>query len=176
MSLNAAWRRLPLALTGLALAGLGVSSYLSYTHLGKKTIVCGGLGECDLVNSSDYAYIGGIPVSFLGLALYGALLGAAVLWALDQQDERRPILYWGLALTGAGYAGYLTYVELEILHAICVWCVVSAIILTLSLVLSTAHLLWAPGPEEEEGAAVATTARTTSRPTRGRQRRPSAPR
>ena len=175
MSLNALWRRLPLALTGLALAGVGVSSYLSYTHLGKKTIVCGGLGECDLVNSSGYAYIGGIPVSFLGLALYGALLGAAVLWALDQQDERRPILYWGLALTGAGYAGYLTYVELEILHAICVWCVVSAIILTLSLVLSTAHLLWAPEPEEET-AANAAAASSTSRPARGRQQRPSSPR
>lgn len=175
MSLDSFWRRLPLALTGLALGGVGVSSYLSYTHLGKKTIVCGGLGECDLVNSSDYAYIGGIPVSFLGLALYGALLGAAVLWAMDQQDERRPILYWGLALTGAGYAGYLTYVELEILHAICVWCVVSAIILTLSLVLSTAHLLWAPEPEEET-TATAAAAKATTRPARGRQQRPSSPR
>jgi uncharacterized membrane protein len=54
------------------------------------------------------------------------------------------VLYWGLALSGAGYAAYLTYVELEVLHAICVWCVASATILGTSLLLATAALVLTP--------------------------------
>jgi uncharacterized membrane protein len=74
---------------------------------------------------------------------YSGLLAVALVWAARPYSEVWPVAYWGMALAGAGYAGYLTYVELEILHAICAWCVASAIVLTLSLVLATAYLLWA---------------------------------
>jgi uncharacterized membrane protein len=140
-------RAAPLGFAALAIVGLGISGYLTATHYADKTIVCGGLGECDYVNSSKYASVAGIPVSVLGILAYAGLLGTAAVWALKPRSEIWPVAYWGMALAGAGYAGYLTYVELEILHAICVWCVVSAIVLTTSLILSTAYLVW--GPESD---------------------------
>lgn len=134
-------RALPLGLSGLAVLGLGISTYLTLTHYARKSIVCAGLGECDYVNSSQYASVAGIPVSVLGILMYAGLLAAALAWAWRHQSEALPVVYWGMALAGAGYAGYLTYVELGILHAICVWCVASATVLAVSLVVSTAALL-----------------------------------
>ncbi len=168
------WRRVPLVLAALAVAGIGVSSYLAYTHLTDTRISCGVAGDCNYVNSSDYAYIAGIPLSVLGIFMYAGLLGAALLWAVRPSDDRMPILYWGMTLAGAGYAAYLTYVELEILHAICQWCVVSAIILTTGLLLSTAALIWAPSFEEDD--EVRSRQQESGRPDRAPQRRPSSPR
>jgi uncharacterized membrane protein len=137
----ARFARTPLALAVLALGGAGISAYLTATHYGHKTIACAGLGQCDYVNSSEYARIAGLPVSVLGLLLYGVLLVAALAWLLRPRSETAPVLYWGVALSGAGYAAYLTYVELGVLHAICVWCVASAMVLATSLAVSTAALL-----------------------------------
>jgi uncharacterized membrane protein len=121
------------------------------THLADQPIACGGVGQCDYVNSSDYAYVGPVPVAALGGLLYLTLLVAAVYWALDPTDEVRPIPYWGLALAGAAYAGYLTYIELAVLKAICVWCVVSAVLLTTGLILSTLALFWLPLGVDDDG-------------------------
>lgn len=134
-------RSLPWLLAALAATGLGISVYLTVAHWAKRTIVCGGFGQCDYVNSSDYAHIGDIPVSLLGVAMYVGLLAAAVIWALRPGDDLRRVAYWGLALAGAGYAAYLTYVELAVLYAVCVWCIASATILALSLAMSTVSLL-----------------------------------
>jgi uncharacterized membrane protein len=133
-------RLVPLVLTVFAVAGLGISIYLTAAHYGNKTIVCAGLGQCDYVNSSEYASVLGIPVSMLGILMYAALLSVATLWALLYTSELLPVAYWGMALAGAGYAGYLTYVELEVLHAICIWCVASASVLTASLVISSVYV------------------------------------
>jgi uncharacterized membrane protein len=142
-------RYLPRILVALGIAGLVVSSYLVATHYGDQPIECGGVGDCNYVNSSEYASIGGIPVSLLGVAMYIGLIAASAFWSLKPADDKRMIAYWGLALSGAGYAAYLTYVELAILHAICVYCVVSAGILAGSLVLSTWALLATPPTPEE---------------------------
>lgn len=148
-------RLVPFALAGLAIFGIGISGYLAATHYADKPIVCGGLGQCDYVNSSEYASVAGIPVSLLGVAMYSGLFAAAALWALRPGSDFWPVAYWGMALAGAGYAGYLTYVELEVLRAICVWCVVSAVVLALSLLISTAYLLLAQvgGPLQPPAAS-----------------------
>lgn len=137
-------RGVPYLLLALTSAGLLVSIYLVTTHYGDQPIACGGVGDCEAVNSSEYASIGGIPVSLLGVGLYGSLVLAALLWIRETSDDRRMIAFWGLSLSGAGYAAYLTYVELAILHAICVWCVTSATILVASLALSSAAVLRQP--------------------------------
>ncbi len=134
-------RGVPYLLLALASAGLLISLYLVTTHYGDQPIACGGVGDCEAVNSSEYASVGGIPVSLLGVGLYSSLVLAATLWIRDPSDDRRVIAFWGLSLSGAGYAAYLTYVELSILHAICVWCVTSAAILITSLGLSSAAIL-----------------------------------
>lgn len=134
----------PLVLAALALAGVIVSSYLTYTHFADKSIVCAGFGQCDYVNSSDYAKLAGVPVALLGLMAYATMFVVALLWRFRPQEDLWPVAFWGLALAGAGYAAYLTYVEVAVLKAICVWCVVSAVILTATLLIATVHVLLAP--------------------------------
>ena len=137
-------RKLPYILLALSAAGLMISLYLVATHFGDKPIACGGVGDCEAVNSSEYASIGGVPVSLLGVGLYLSLFITAIAWIRDPSDDRRMVAFWGLSLSGAGYAAYLTYVELTILDAICIWCVSSATILITSLVLASAAVFLQP--------------------------------
>ena len=89
-------------------------------------------------------------MSGLGALLYLAMAMTAVAWLCYRQVDWLPIAYWGLALAGAGYAAYLTYVELWVLHAICVWCVTSAVLLGLSLVLASAAVFAEPREDDDE--------------------------
>jgi len=144
LRLEAALRGLPYVLLLLAGAGLLISIYLVTTHYGHQPIACGGVGDCEAVNSSEYAKIGGIPVSLLGVGLYGSLFVTALAWIKGPSDDKRMVAFWGLSLSGAGYAAYLTYVELTILDAICIWCVTSATILTMSFIVASAAVFLQP--------------------------------
>lgn len=132
MSILRSWAGLSLV---LALAGIGVAIYLSYASFNSEALAC-AIGDCNAVQSSDYAKIAGIPIALFGLGMYVTLAGLGVLRSL------RPG-YWEIAtfgsfaivLAGALYAGYLTYVEIWVIEAICQWCVISAV-LTLTLVIS----------------------------------------
>jgi uncharacterized membrane protein len=122
-------------ITILTLFGLGVSGYLTYTHLFGVPIYCGGASSCELVNSSRYAFLGPIPVSLLGLIGYLAIL---VLSFIPTNDDRQwpAQLIFGVALIGAMFQLYLTYIELFVLHAICYWCVASQILILLIFILA----------------------------------------
>jgi len=140
-------RLVPGALIALSAAGLAVSAYLSAAHFGGPPLTCGGIGGCDTVNSSRYAYFAGLPVALLGAFLYVTLMALAAAWVIRGWDERLMTAFWGLALAGALYALYLTYVELAIIDAVCVWCVTSALIVSACLGLSSWALLSAERPE-----------------------------
>lgn len=136
--------------TGLALSLLGAadSAYLTWVKLAKSTVLfCAEGGGCDSVNNSIYSEINGIPIAILGLGAYLAI--AAVLALEDRAGALAtygPLAVFGLALTGTLYSAYLTYVELFILHAVCPYCVVSAVLITAILILAVVRL-WRSPPE-----------------------------
>lgn len=129
--------------TGVALAAVGLidSVYLTWLKLADATAACAGIGDCDTVNNSRFASVGGIPIALLGALSYGAIL------ALLFIDRLRPewrmasrVVMFGLTLAGTLYSAYLTYVELAVLRAVCPFCVVSAVAMTLLLVISVLRL------------------------------------
>lgn len=124
-----------LRVASAAVAGLGlaIAAYLTIIHYSGGQPVCAIAHGCQVVQSSRYASLGGVPVALLGLLAYAALLAAL---ALDRRDAAALI-----ALTGAGFSGWLTYVEVAILEAICVWCVGSALCMAILAVLSGVRLL-----------------------------------
>ena len=132
-------RRLGLAIAMLAVAGLGVSAYLTYVHYAGIEPICAGGGGCERVQTSDYADLAGIPVAVLGLAGYALILAASQL-----PGEAARTAAAVLALVGFGFSAYLTYRELFTIDAICHWCVASAVIMTALAVLSALRLLRAP--------------------------------
>lgn len=121
----------------LSLAGLGVSSYLTWVYTTDSLALCFGSGGCDLVQHSPYAYIAGIPIPTLGAVAYLVLVGLTLAaLRLEAQRETLVLGIFGVALVGLLFSGYLTYLELFVIHAICTWCVVSAVVMLLTFILT----------------------------------------
>jgi uncharacterized membrane protein len=134
---------------GLAVIGFGVATYLTVVHyVGFQLLACsgahGGHSSCQTVQSSQWSEVAGIPVALLGLIGYIGILGS--LLVPDREESRLATL--GLTLIGFAFSGYLTYRELYSIHAICEWCVSSAVILTILFACSVVrYLLGDPAPD-----------------------------
>ncbi len=131
------------AIALLALVGSFVALYLWLHALGfGGAIKCGASGGCETVQTSPWAEFLGVPVAFYGVVGYLALLIVALAGlrpaALSQRSWN--LLLLGLATVGVVFTAYLTYVELFLIHAICRWCVGSAVIITLIWVVSLLSL------------------------------------
>jgi uncharacterized membrane protein len=126
------------ALAVLAVAGMGVAAYLTYTHYADKVVACGGVGQCETVQQSEYSTIAGVPVSLLGGLAAAALLAIALgrLGGLSLAVEWASLATLGLTTASVAFAAYLTYVELFVLEAICIYCVALASIFTASWLIS----------------------------------------
>lgn len=119
-------RRLTIAAAALALLGTAIAGYLTWVHVwGLEPFCVGGGGACERVQTSPYASLAGAPVAVLGLVGYLAILASL---ALPGPLGRSITAF--LALAGAGFSAYLTYLELAVIHAICQWCVASAVVMT----------------------------------------------
>ncbi|MFN3337626.1 MAG: vitamin K epoxide reductase family protein, partial [Thermomicrobium sp.] len=114
----------------LALAGSGVAGYLTLVAFDQSLLVC-GLGDCSTVQNSPYAKIAGVPIALLGLLMYLVLFAVSLArWRWWRHAEILTSANAGIALAGTLYSAYLTYLELFVIHAICQWCVASALIVT----------------------------------------------
>ncbi|HUF93475.1 MAG TPA: vitamin K epoxide reductase family protein [Candidatus Limnocylindria bacterium] len=110
---------------GLAAAGFVLSLYLTITKVaGANALFCESGGGCEAVQASRYALFIGIPTAAWGMALY-AFIGLLAYLGLPQ---RRWLWAFGLAVSGAAFAGYLTYLELVVIRALCGYCLVAAAI------------------------------------------------
>lgn len=125
-----------MALSG---AGLAISIYLWVAKIGSTELICGAYGDCVSVNSSAYAEIAGIPTAAAGTLVYAALFLLAVGSGMStrmgdrlRRGEPQWILMVGftLSLAGALFSLYLTGVEAFVLHAYCIWCLASWVIIT----------------------------------------------
>jgi uncharacterized membrane protein len=137
----------------LAVIGIGLASYLTIIHYAGINPACTGGQSCIKVQTSQWSKLAGIPVALLGLIGYIGILGT--LLAPDQEESRLGTL--GLTVIGVGFSAYLTYRELFSIHAICEWCVSSAVIMAVLLVCAiTRYLLGdaeALGSLSDEAAA-----------------------
>jgi uncharacterized membrane protein len=114
----------------LTVIGVGVAIYLTYVHYSGTKPACTAGQSCLKVQTSQWSKLAGVPVALIGLIGYISILGS--LLAPEREESRLATL--GLTLIGFLFSGYLTYRELFSIHAICEWCVSSAVILTILLV------------------------------------------
>jgi uncharacterized membrane protein len=116
-----------------SLAGFFVALYLYLHKLGViGELACGISGSCEAVQSSSYATFLGISVPLIGVAGYGVLFALGLVSLERPADRRWPRLVLLLSGLAVGFTAYLTYIELFVLHAICRWCVASAVLITLT--------------------------------------------
>jgi uncharacterized membrane protein len=123
----------------VGIAGLGIAAYLTVVHYAGGEPVCAIAHGCATVQKSTYAELLGVPVALLGLLGYVGILAALV---RDGEQGRTAAAF--LSLAGFGFSAWLTYVEVARLDAICIWCVASAICMTLLAGLSAVRLVAAP--------------------------------
>ena len=117
----------------LALAGIFVALYLLFYKLGIIGELSCSVGSCETVNSSKWATFLGLPVAGWGVAWYVAMFALALVSTGERfaESEAVSLVLLGVAASGLIFSLYLTYLELFEIHAICQWCVVSAIIVTI---------------------------------------------
>jgi uncharacterized membrane protein len=123
-------RRQAIAL--LSLVGFCIALYLWFYKIGVIGKLQCGSGSCEYVQTSRYGVLFGVPVAFYGVLGYAVIFAVAIAGLQPTQLERRwPSVTLAL-LAGGGFLFtlYLTGIELFVLHAICRWCVGSAVVMT----------------------------------------------
>ena len=124
----------------LALAGLGVSTYLTIAHFTQAALIgCAetkGLVDCGKVTTSAQSYVFGIPVAVLGLVFYVFAVAIMSPWAWQMARREVHLLRIAAMVAGIGFVLYLLYAELFIIGNICLYCTSVHVITFLLFVLT----------------------------------------
>ena len=116
--------------TLVALVGFFVALYLALYKAGVIGTLACGAGGCETVQLSRWATLLGVPVAVWGVAYYALVFALAFASLQERFADASGIALATLIVTGWGvlFSAWLTYLELFVIHAICRWCVVSAVI------------------------------------------------
>ena len=121
-------------LLALGLIGCGLAGYLSWTNwMGGALQGCSAGSGCDVVLSSRWATLLGLPTAFWGLLTYLALAGAAFIAHAGRQWR----LAWTIAFVGVLYSVYLTTISMTVLGSTCPYCLTSLALMTALFALLT---------------------------------------
>jgi len=119
------WFTLRTILFASIVFGLAVSGYLSYIKFTATPSVCiqGGPFNCNVVLNSLYSEFLGIPIAYLGFALY-VVLGILLLFQnrIGLLREQGNLIIFGLSVFGWVFSMWLVYVQFFILESLCPWC------------------------------------------------------
>ena len=126
----------------LALVGIFISLYLTLYKLGVIGELSCTIGSCETVNTSKWSRFLGLPVAAWGLLFYLDVFLIALAGTIARFEDEPAISFIlaGEAAVGVLFSAWLTYLELGVIHAICIWCVTSACIVTAILLVSIADL------------------------------------
>jgi uncharacterized membrane protein len=138
---NRSWTGLVMA--GLSFLALLVAGYLTWVKLAGASPMCAVLSGCETVENSRYSEFLGIPVAAFGMVGAAALLAGSLLWWL-RGDRRGLMLAYLVGLASLPVIAWLTYLELAVIGAVCIWCVAYAVLMIVSWILSLTALRATP--------------------------------
>jgi uncharacterized membrane protein len=134
----------------LALAGLGVSIYLTIAHFTESALAgCSesGLVNCTKVTTSPQSYVFGIPVAVLGLAFFVFCVAIMSPWAWRAPRREIHLVRIASLVVGIGFVLYLVYAELFTIGSICLYCTsVHVITFVLFVLVAFAAAAWGLKP------------------------------
>jgi len=120
--------------------------YLTYLHFKPSASEVCKISEyfdCDIVNKSIYSELFDVPVAIWGLLTYlllfiiGRSLKKGHAWTKKIGAKNLLLAMFIIVLGGTAFAGYLTYVEIALLRAICLFCLIQQILIIIELGLLT---------------------------------------
>ena len=129
----------PYFMLACALIGVADAFYVAHASYTGQPLWCVILEGCNTVVQSPYARLFGVPASYVGLAFYVHMFGLAALLALDPFS--RGLRFGALAYTTAGvcYSGYFAYLQVVAIRALCLYCLISAVLTMLLLIAALRH-------------------------------------
>jgi uncharacterized membrane protein len=119
--------RLGWLMASLAVAALVVALYLGVTKLLGGVPTCDVVGGCDRVAASEYSVVLGVPVGLLGAGASLVTLAGALAWWL-RGDRRGLYGAYGIGLMSLPVLAWLTWLEVAVIEAVCIWCVAYAVL------------------------------------------------
>jgi uncharacterized membrane protein len=122
----------------ISLAGVFIGAYLTLYKFGFIGTLACGASSCEQVQSSRYADFLGFPVATWGIGFYVTMLALSIAGMQDRFAETRGLSQLMLIFAGIGvvFTGYLNYLEAFVIHAWCMWCIISACLVLLLFVLA----------------------------------------
>ncbi len=136
---NRVLRLVAIAFSIIGLVDSGYLAWIKFAHQESRCIV--GLGDCFSVNTSRYSTLYGIPVAVFGMIGYLVLLGLLLMESRKGFWEANAgLAEFGVTLFGVLFSAYLTYLEIAVIHAICPYCLLSAISMLRLFALSLVRL------------------------------------
>ena len=137
----------------LAMAGVFVALYLTLYKLGVIGQLTCTVGSCETVNTSEWSTLLGQPVALWGLVFYVATLFVTIFGLSERYADSRALSQVLVVMSGSGvlFSAWLTYLELFVIHAICMWCVISAIIVMAIFAVSVLDLREVRGAAPYDG-------------------------
>jgi uncharacterized membrane protein len=127
-----------IAIVTLAFLGLADSVYLAEHAKTGAPLLCSieGLSDCNTVAASPYSRMFGIPVADFGVVFYSLVfIMAALELVLGNRQLRRIIQV--LSVIGILVSLYSTIVQKFFIKAFCVYCLASALITLIMLILAS---------------------------------------
>jgi uncharacterized membrane protein len=125
------------AILVLAFFGLSDSIYLTQNEASNTPLICNvnDISGCNIVAASQYANLFGIPLAGYGAVFYALIFIIAALEIFIFGRLLRRILQW-LSLIGILISTYLTFLEIFVIQALCIYCIASAVISLLIFILA----------------------------------------
>ncbi len=109
----------------LALVGFLDATYLTATHYGAASLACGPGGGCDIVTTSEYATVAGVPVALVGLVYYVAV--NLIVWTPPSGWGRRlGVVFVAITAIAVAASAVFVYLQAVVIDAWCQYCLVSA--------------------------------------------------
>lgn len=119
-------------LTGLAVAGLLLTAYLTLTSwLGQPPAYCDAGSSCDIVQRSRWGAFLGLPTAFWGFLTYASLLYIGIRVRNPGSQWKSA---WTVSLIGLSYSVYLIAISIFVIEAACVYCIASFTIMAVIFV------------------------------------------
>jgi len=117
----------------VAFVGFVDAAYLTLNHFVGIVPPCFITQGCDVVTTSVYSKILGIPVSLLG-SLYYLFMLVLMLYYIDKEDARAFKVMALMSVIGFLFSLWFVYVQVFIINSLCSYCLVSAFTSTLLLI------------------------------------------
>jgi uncharacterized membrane protein len=131
---NRAW-----IIPAVCVVGLAVAGYLAYVESTGAEATCGPIGDCNTVQQSPYSHLFGVlSIGVFGLIGYVTLITTWALarFARGRTAQAAAVALFLLALLGTLFSIYLTFLEPFVIGATCAWCLTSAALMTVLMLLS----------------------------------------